>query len=310
MDTKFSMFKEVRIKLTLYYLVIIMAISLFFSAIIYQGATFELSRIENRQRIVRPNPAFMIDPDIIVETKYRIFISLLTLNGIILLGSGLSGYFLAGKTLKPIQNMMDEQKEFISNASHELRTPLASLKSQIEVALRSKKISFRDTKELLQSNLDDVNNMTKLSNYLLKLNKQQNAKFEFKKVNLTEIISDVAAKKNIKLSLVQTDVMGDRDSLKELVSILIDNAIKYGEGKEVSVSLSNKTLKITDHGIGIHEKDLPHIFDRFFRGDKARSHDGYGLGLSIAKQIADNHKVRIKVKSKLGFGTTFKVIFS
>lgn len=305
-----NIFKNARTKLTLYYLAIIMLISLFFSAIIYQGVTFELSRIENRQRIMRPNPAFIIDPDIIRETKYRIFISLLALNGIILIGSGLSGYFLAGKTLSPIAKMMNEQKEFVSNASHELRTPLASLKSQIEVALRSKKISTKELKDLLKSNLDDVNNMTKLSNYLLKLNKQQNTKVEFKKVNLAEIIKDVIGKRDVKIDLVKTVINGDRDSLKELVSILVDNAIKYGDDKEISISLKNKILKISDYGIGISETDLPHIFDRFFRGNKARNKDGYGLGLSIAKQIADNHNAKIKIESKLGIGTTFKVIFS
>lgn len=304
------MFTEARIKLTIYYLAIIMVISLFFSAIIYQGATFELSRIENRQRIMRPNPAFMIDPDIITETKARIFFTLLSLNAIILCISGVSGYFLAGKTLDPIAKMMGEQKEFVSNASHELRTPLASLKSQIEVALRSKNLTSKEAKDLLKSNLEDVNNMTKLSNYLLKLNRQQNTKNEFKKVDLTQVVNEVVAKRDVKLNLSKVEIMGDRDSLKELVNILIDNAIKYGEGKEVSVSLKNKILKITDHGIGISEKDLPHVFDRFFRGDKARSHDGYGLGLSIAKQIADNHNAKIRVESKLGVGTTFKVIFS
>ena len=312
------MFTEARIKLTFFYLIIIMVISIFFSAIIYQGATFELSRIENRQRIMRPNSAFVIDPNIISETKHRIFISLLILNGIILFGSGLSGYFLAGKTLDPIQKMMNEQKEFVSNASHELRTPLASLKSQIEVALRAKKTDTKELKELLQSNLDDINNMTKLSNYLLKLNKQQNVKLDFKKVDLVEIIKEVVGKTDVKLNLSKTIINGDKDSLKELITILIDNAVKYGNnkqslplhGKEINLSLKDKVLKITDHGIGISENDLPHIFDRFFRGDKARSHDGYGLGLSIAKQIADNHNAKIKVESKLGVGTTFKVIFS
>lgn len=305
-----NIFNSARTKLTLYYLTIIMIISLFFSVIIYKGATFELSRIENMQRLRRPNPQFVIDPDIIRETKYRIFISLLALNGIILLGSGLSGYFLAGKTLSPIAKMMDEQKEFISNASHELRTPLASLKSQIEVALRSKKLSIKELNGLLKSNLEDVNNMTKLSNYLLKLNKQQNAGLEFKEVDISKIIKEVVSKTNVKLSLEKTIIKGDSDSLKELITILVDNAVKYGEGKEIRLSLRNNVLKVTDQGMGITDSDLPHIFDRFFRGDRARSHDGYGLGLSIAKQIAENHNAKIKVESKLGVGTTFKVIFS
>lgn len=305
-----NLFDSARIKLTLYYLLIIMLISMFFSLIIYRGATLELTRIEKNQMMRRPNAVYLIDPDIIVETKSRIFFSLLTLNTIILVFSGISGYFLAGKTLNPIQKMMDEQKEFVSNASHELRTPLASLKSQIEVALRSKKISEPEFRELLQSNLDDVNNMANLSNYLLKLNKYQTKKIEFKKCNLSTIVKEVVGKKDIKINLVKTIVNGDSDSLKELISILVDNAIKYGNGKEISISLKNKALKVTDHGIGISKEDLPHIFDRFYRGDKARNHDGYGLGLSIAKQIAENHNAKIKAESKLGTGTTFKVIFS
>ena len=98
--------------------------------------------------------------------------------------------------------------------------------------------------------------------------------------------------------------------MSELISILIDNAVKYGSNKEISVSFKNKVLKVKDNGVGISEADLPHIFDRFYRGDKARGHDGYGLGLSIAKQIVDINGAKIKVESKLEKGTTFKVIFS
>ncbi len=304
------MFNEARIKLTFYYLTIIMIISLFFSGIIYRSLTFELSRIENMQRSRRANVSFSIDPEIISETKSRILSSLIIINTAILVVSGLSGYFLAGKTLNPIQKMVNEQKEFISDASHELRTPLSSLKSQIEVALRSKKLSAMESRQILQSNLEDVNNMINLSNYLLKLNRQQNGKIDFKKIDLAEIVSETVGKKDIKLSLVKTIVSGDRDSLKELVNILIDNAIKYGEGNEIAIVLKNKTLKVVDHGIGISQKDLPHIFNRFYRSDRARGKDGYGLGLSIARQIVDNHNAKIKVESKLGIGTTFKVIFS
>lgn len=307
-----NLFQSARTKLTLFYLTIIMVISIFFSFIIYRGATAELNRIENMQRVRRPNPQFVIDPEIIIETKARIFFSLLSLNAIILFVSGLSGYFLAGKTLNPIAKMMDEQKDFVSNASHELRTPLAALKSQIEVALRSKSMSTKEAKEILKSNLEDVNNMVSLSNYLLKLNKFQleNNKLDFKKVELSKIINKVVKDKKIKLDLDKSIVKVNEDSIYELISILVDNAVKYGENKEVIVTLKNKVLKIKDNGIGISEADLPHIFDRFYRGDKARSHDGYGLGLSIAKQIADIHSVKIRVESKLDKGSTFKVIFS
>lgn len=307
-----NIFQNARTKLTIFYLTIIMVISIFFSFIIYSGATAELNRIENMQKVRRPNREFIIDPDIILETKARIFFSLFSLNAIILCVSGLSGFFLAGKTLDPISKMMEEQKNFVSNASHELRTPLSSLKSQIEVALRSKTISSREAKEILKSNLEDVNNMISLSNYLLKLNKFQleNNKLDFKKVELSKVIKKVIVDKNINLDLDKSIVKVNEDSISELISILIDNAVKYGSNKEILVSLKNKVLKIKDNGIGISEADLPHIFDRFFRGDKARGHDGYGLGLSIAKQIVDINGAKIKVESKLEKVTTFKVIFS
>lgn len=315
-----NIFKSARTKLTLYYLAIIMTISLFFSVIIYKGATFELTRIENMQRSRRPNPQFLIDPEIIRETKSRISFTLFVLNAIILGVSGFSGYFLSGKTLKPIADMMEEQKDFVSNASHELRTPLAALKSQIEVALRAKKVTISEAKDLLKSNLEDVNNMAKLSNYLLKLNKFQigNDKIKFKKIDLAEIVEiqikgykKSITKFDIKTNLEKALINGNEDSLSELVSILIDNAIKYGEGKTIEViTRKNGVLIVKDNGLGISEDDQKRIFDRFYRGDKARTKDGYGLGLSIAKQIADIHNAKIKVVSKIGSGSTFKVIFS
>ena len=307
------MFTKARTKLTLYYLGIIMTISLFFSFIIYQGATIELTRIENMQKIRRPNSAFLIDPDLIAETKSRIFFSLLTLNIFILGVSGVSGYFLSGKTLKPISEMMEEQKEFISNASHELRTPLASLKTEIEVGLRDKELKLKTAIDLIRSNLEEVNNMTKLSNYLLELNKFQNSSgnLKFSKVNLADIVKEASGKNKVKFNLEKVIINGDKDSLTELSRILIDNAIKYSDGKDVEiVTRKPGILEVKDKGIGISEKDLPHIFDRFYRGDKAMGKDGYGLGLSIAKQIADLHSARIKVESKLSKGSTFKVIFS
>jgi len=291
------MFTKARTKLTLYYLAIIMAISLFFSFIIYQGATIELTRIENMQKIRRPNSAFLIDPDLIAETKSRIFFSLLTLNAFILCVSGVSGYFLSGKTLKPISEMMEEQKEFISNASHELRTPLASLKTEIEVGLRDKELKLKTAKDLIRSNLEEVNKMTQLSNYLLELNKFQNrsGNLKFSKVNLADIVKEAAGKNKVKFNLERVIINGDKDSLTKLFRILIDNAAKYSDGKTVEiVTRKPGILEVKDKGIGISEKDLPHIFDRFYRGDKAMG----------------KHSARIKVESKLSKGSTFKVIFS
>jgi len=316
------MFKEARIKLTLWYLLIIMAISLSFSGVIYFGVNNELTRIENFQRvriqgIIRGFPIPIeaspnSDIDTINESRLRIILTLSFINLSILALAGIGGYFLAGITLDPISRMFDDQKSFVSNASHELRTPLTALKTEIEVALRDKKLSLSEAKELLASNLEDVNKMTRLSNYLLKLNKFDNVenKLEFKKVDLAIAVKKAIGKDKIETNLRSTTVLGDEDSLIELVLILVDNAKKYSKNKtDIKISTKDNTLTVEDNGVGISKEDLPHVFDRFYRGDKARETEGYGLGLSIAKSIVDLHNANINVESKIGKGTTFTVTF-
>jgi len=308
------MFKEARIKLTLYYLVIMMIINVFFSLIIYRGATSELRRIESIQHLRRPAPfKVVIEPEIVEETKRRIAFALVYLNIFILGIAGAGSYLLAGKTLVPIKKNMDDQKDFVSNASHELRTPLTSLKTEIEVALRDKRLSLADAKNIIKSNLEEVNKMQSLSNYLLNLNKYQggNGNIIFTNVDLKKVALVAIGKNNIKTDLKKSFVNGNEKSLVELVKILIDNALKYsGEDSEIEVKVSDGTLEVKDNGAGISKEDLPHIFDRFFRGDKSRSKDGYGLGLSIAKQIADVHGAKLAVESRLKKGSTFKLLFS
>lgn len=328
------MFKKARIKLTVWYLAIIMAISLSFSCVIYIDVNRELAHIQDFQRtriegIVRGFPApveVSSRPDIeaIAEARARIILILGLIDVSILVLSGLGGYFLAGLTLDPIKKMVDEQKEFVGNASHELRTPLTSLTTEIEVALRDKKITLKDAKELLASNLEEVKKMNSLSNYLLKLNKFENDNYQidFKQVDLSNIVLDaidkvapMAAMSKVKIveDLQSAKVRGNEESLTELAIILLDNAIKYSKkGGKVEVKTYRSSLEITDHGIGISAGDLPHIFDRFYRADTSRSKekaDGYGLGLSIAKSITDLHGARIKVESKVGKGSAFTVTF-
>jgi len=307
------MFKEARIKLTLWYLVIVMSISLFFSGVIYLGINNELKRIEDFQRIRVQR--MVGDIDAIAEARLRIITTLGFVNLFILLVAGLGGYFLAGETLQPISKMVDEQKEFVGNASHELRTPLTVLKTEIEVALRDTKLNLVQAKNLLASNLEDVNRMQKLSNYLLKLHKYENKEegLIMKKVDLKEVVSkaiEMVGNKNIKTDLKKSIVVGDEDSLVEMITILIDNANKYGN-KTKSAEVRTKSrgrIEIQDFGVGISKKELPHIFDRFYRSDKSRNKEGYGLGLSIAKSIVDIHKGKIEVTSEEGKGSTFRIV--
>jgi two-component system sensor histidine kinase CiaH len=346
------MFTQARIKLTAWYLVIIMAISLSFSGVIYVGINRELTRIENfevarrernsrissildqytQERIARGLPPPLFEPEAVesnttAEARTRILLTLGIINASILVVSGIGGYFLAGRTLKPIALMMDEQKEFVSNASHELRTPLTSLKSEIEVALRDKKITLSQAKKLLTSNLEEVDKIHKLSDYLLKLNKYEAGaptpvmgKLNLKTLagKAIEKVLPLAKAKKVKIEkkLASAYVEGNKDSLIELTTILLDNAIKYSKpgGKVVIIiSKAGPLLEVKDSGIGIAKKDLPHIFDRFYRSEASRSRektDGYGLGLSIAKSIAQLHGARIQVTSTLNRGSSFKLKFS
>lgn len=325
------MFKEARIKLTAWYLVIIMAISLSFSAVIFIGVNRELARYDALERVrqlrttqintfLRSN-GLPVPPEIkesenetLGAIRLRILGTLGLINLSILILAGAGGYFLAGRTLDPIKKNMDEQREFIASASHELRTPLTSLMSEIEVALRDKKMNADDAKRLLSSNLDDVKRMSKLSNYLLELNKFENKKMEIPmgKVDLADVVLKAVGKKNVKTNLKKTVVKGNEDALVELATILIDNAFKYSP-KNPKIKIITRTsegrgiLEVEDNGVGISKEDLSHIFERFYRSDKSRGTDGYGLGLAIAKSIVDAHGGKISVESRLGKGSKFKI---
>ncbi len=329
------MFAEARVKLTAWYLLIIMAISLSFSAFIYRSVTIEFQRrldaIEGRLQLRQlgfgPPPGheelFIED---ILEARKRLILILLYTNGAIFVLSGIAGYFLAGKTLAPIEDTLEEQKRFVADASHELRTPLTALQTSIEVSLRDKKLGLTEAKKVLRESLDDIGNLTSLSNNLLTLTRyQQNGmNLTYERLNIKTLIENVykklaplAVKKKIKVTILakNINIKTDRESVEKLLTILLDNALKYtpknGEVK-ISAEKSNKALviKVSDNGAGIPKQDLPHIFERFYRVDASRSKvnvSGFGLGLSMAKRIVEMHKGSIHVESSFNKGSTFRV---
>ena len=327
------MFTSARRKLTAWYILILMSVSISFSIVIYRGMAAEIDRFSQAQRIRIerrfdeagvPRPPLMTDEDMIDEIKQHIVINFLGVNGIILIVMGGLSYFLAGKTLRPIQEMVDEQNRFVSDASHELKTPLTAMKSALEVYVRDPKLNLADAKQVLKDNIQEVNRLQTLSESLLTLSesKSSNGVALFVRIHPKEFlvkaynqVKHSADKKKIKIHLASVpdkEIEGNKEKLIEVFTILLDNAIKYS-ANETTVTISGDVskkgveLQVSDKGIGIEEKDIPHVFDRFFRSDSARSKvevGGYGLGLSIAKKIIELHKGTIHVESAVNFGTT------
>jgi len=318
-----------------------MAITLVFSLIIYQVMTLELERglrrfgnridIEGLEILLPPRlQREQLDERLIEDleiAKHLILIRLLTIDGAILIISALAGWFLAGKTLLPIEIALEEQKRFVGDASHELRTPLTALKTSTEVVLRSKKLNLKQARQALESNLEEIEQLDNLSSDLLSLAKLQSSsktlsfsQIEIKKVvqKVHKQLSPLIKKKKIRLELDANDLTlkADENSLTQMLVILLDNAVKYSKtGGRVWVKVdryrNQMRIEVKDEGLGISKEDLPHIFDRFYRTDQARSKSqisGFGLGLSLAKRIVKLHGGKIEVSSTVGVGSRFRVI--
>lgn len=330
-------FKTAYLKLTFFYTLIVMIISVVFSIVLYQISSNELDRGLGRQsRFIRELPINNLLPDRMQEMEQSRFeqftessqhlkLNLIRYNLLILVLSSIASYFFARKTLKPIEEMMEAQNHFTADASHELRTPLTAMRAEIEVNLRNKNLNAADAKKLLESNLEEIAKLESLSSALLKLSKyHEDFKLDFKKVLLSEIITEayekienLAEKKKIEFENSFKDVFvnGDKQNLIELFVILLDNAVKYSPNhSKISININKEDkfaeVVIADRGMGIKASDLPYIFNRFYRADTSRSKekiDGYGLGLSIAKRIAELHNGKISATSRPGKGSEFTV---
>ena len=331
------MFTSASLKLTVWYLAFIMAISLFFSWSIYVASTREVRAGFAQQSISYHGVVLrqaVPDPEVedwrlqqVELIKQRIWFNLLVLNvGVFVLG-GCMSYLLARNTLKPIEQAMEAQSRFTADASHELRTPLTAMKTEIEVAMRHNKLPASEARELLKSNLEEIGKLEALSSGLLRLSQYQNgprqeawrsvdmAAVVLEAVNRLEAPAGVAGVHLDASAVGPAGVEGEPDSLRELVVILLDNAIKYSHpNTDIVLSLAARSgqavLVVSDHGVGMKAADLPHIFDRFYRADASRSRGksgGYGLGLAIARQIVTTHHGEIGVTSLLGEGSVFTV---
>jgi signal transduction histidine kinase len=313
------------------YLAIIMLMSVGFSIVFYNASWHELGR-----QVPPPDSSYGIrryveDPtspignfleERIDEGRHHLLIRLILLNLLALAGGSLISYYLARRTLEPIETNMESQSQFVSDASHELRTPLTVLQTTNEVALRKKKLTLPEARDVLGQNVAEVVKLQDLTDKLLRLAKLDNSTMSLAPVPLGDIVTDAvnvivpAAKdKKIKLedSVPKLSVLADRPGLAQALVTILDNAVKYGPDKStvyIKAVRQGKqaVLTIRDEGDGIKAEHLPHVFDRFYRADEARSKheaDGFGIGLALAKKIIEQHNGEIGVESVEGQGAIF-----
>ena len=324
------MFHSAAIKLTGWYLALIMLVSICTSLALYHVSTGDLQR--NARRQVGYFNNFLGPGDIsnltdlrqrqLEEDSGHLKANLVLFNLAVLIAGGGASYLLARRTLEPIENALEAQSRFTADASHELRTPLTAIQAENEVALRNPDLSKKQAVEMLKSNLEEVAKLKALSDGLLHLASSSGSLPEGQLVSLADIATQaqkrwakIASAKGValKAKLADAQVHGDSTSLVDLVSILLDNAIKYTpKGGQVNLNSGVKEkipfIEVKDNGPGIKAVDLPHVFDRFFRADSSRSKNssnGYGLGLAIARKIADSHNASLEVRSTLGRGSSF-----
>ena len=236
----------------------------------------------------------------------------------------LASLYLARVSVKPLLESMQKQQSFVENASHELRTPLAVLQNRLETLFRKPEATIMESSESIASSLEEVRNMKFLTTNLLNLARRDDGikpdlcEVEPNFFNTTFTNYEMIASENNRVfrfeNRVHRTIITDKLLLKQLMTILFDNAVKYTEEEgdiyfEISTTERSLYLTVADNGIGISADDKKKIFDRFYRVDKARTRQkgGFGLGLSLAKQIVDALKGSISVKDNKPNGTIFEV---
>lgn len=265
------------------------------------------------------------DPSIIADShadvKSAMYITIL----IVVLFSAIVGIVVSHLAVTPIRRAFDMQKRFISGIAHELRTPLSILRMNNEIA-RLDIDASSPIASLLEENIADVDRVSEMLNNLLLFERMTAIEsFHFGAVDLAKVATDIAqrlsglaAQKNITVSVSETPiplVLGNRTALEQVFFNIMKNAISYTESPgTVTIAYAGKTdktvsVRISDTGVGIPERDLPHIFEPFYRTDKTGKLSGTGMGLAVVYEIVKLHKGAVSAKSTEGKGTTFTLTF-
>lgn len=280
------------------------------------------------RRFIRPLKKMKATTERIMEGDYSVRTEVVQDDEIGALAQNIDE--LSIKLLEVNQERKDFDKmrqDFVSNISHELRTPVTVLRGSLEVLVEGLITEPEEMKQYFQQMLADTIYLQRLVNDLLELSRLQNTNFHIEKseLNLTDVLLEVIRSMQRVSEQKQVEITfrneigafpfwGDYGRLRQMFITILDNAVKFSNVEErVEVTMRGNEdrceVLILDYGKGIPNEELPHIFDRFYHERSEQNKSGSGLGLSIAKQIADRHEIEIQCKSELGKGTCFHFIF-
>ena len=265
-----------------------------------------------------------VDAENAIVDSFRINLIVCIVVSMVL--SIIASYVLSRKTLKPIILSWNKQTEFVQNASHELRTPLTIIQAKQELLLDEPQAKIIDKVEEINTSINETRRMARLVKDLMQLAKADSNKIELDKemADIDGLIGEVT-KPFVEMAEVQgkkfnldlkygKNISIDKNKIHQVLVIILDNSLKYTEkGNEITVETQEKdskcVIQIKDTGIGISDEGIAHIFDRFYREDKARSREtgGSGLGLSIASHIIDLHGGSIKAMHNQPKGTIIEI---
>jgi signal transduction histidine kinase len=324
-------FRSARLRLTFLYLAIIVAIVALLSSALYELSAHDMDRRE-RGRVVPGlaaddrSPSDRTSVGEYLESLGRsiVLADILT----IVVAGGLS-WLLASRTLRPIREAVEAEQKFYVNAAHDLRTPLAVMRSEAEVALRSDTVRG-ESRQVIESSLEEIARMSTMVEQMLDLARSGTAGAArtlcMETVDLSPMAESLVSKlsrraESVGISLVTniegpSRINGNTFALERALYNVLENALAYTPaGGTVTVTVrkagGHVMLTVTDTGIGIAPKDLPHITEPFYRGDQARGtqSSGAGLGLTIARTTMNEHRGALLAESGPGRGTTITLRF-
>jgi len=316
-------FSKARLILFGWYVIISLFLLIAFTFVALKAERQSFSQIERMlsNRIQRPVLSEVLERRLFkFSSDFRE--RLLYFDLILFLVATAASWFLSGKTLKPIEEMVKKQEEFSADASHELRTPLASIIMEIEALKRTqKKIPNKINESLDNIRQESLRMKNLVNNLLILVHARTTDASSLEPFSINEAAKEafkslekLAADKRLKFTFKEDTKLymkGDKEAIKRVFIILLDNAIKFTPAGSVKMRLYKERkwakVDIADTGLGIPDKDITHIFERFFRAHTRTNREGSGLGLAIAKKIAEEHKGGIIVKSRLDEGSVFTI---